>query len=441
MIPPEGFEGQSTADQIHVELLGRNLYQAATGCNSEDFYLNRYSNRLKPHTDLDFNQPVFGLPGSGQALAELIQACMNPDPGKRPPMDTVIQRLDAIGKHQADPLPVRDTAIAYAAVKACTANPVQLPKGSPPLITDDVHHTDGSDKLVIYSHAVKQLKQIKKSASDDTEKQAIDKMIQSLGSTIGAISRPEGLQIMREGLDTSIDHLRKTGDVSAMTAALQKTVALVAEEEALFKENLKPYLVEYETLIGEIATHRIILGDGEDTLMDDFIEEAKGKMQAVKTLEEAQQVNTELAGTLRTLEQGAKYVQFATDALNEKSQYKYGIGRKKTAVGEAIRAVDIEERGESLQQTLRHALNRNQRLSSTLKRGDETGTARAFQEKVNAYHETVYRRPQANRGAAETTQHFRQAIRLEREQGTATTDKPEDLKHKGGACGSGLMGK
>ncbi|MCH9716903.1 MAG: hypothetical protein K0U24_04880 [Gammaproteobacteria bacterium] len=214
MNPSEGFDGHSTGEQIHVELLGRNLYQIATNCDAEDFYEDEDCYDLKPIWDFDFNLDIFEG-RNGVQLRELIESSMHPNPNLRPSMDTVIQRLDRIGKGLGSPLPVRDTAIAYEGVKACTANPVRLPKESPPLITDDVHHTDGSDKLVIYSHAVKQLKQIKKSASDDTEKQAIGRIIQSLGSTIGALSSPKALHTMREHLDTQIDALKK-GSVNAL---------------------------------------------------------------------------------------------------------------------------------------------------------------------------------------------------------------------------------
>ncbi|MCH9763550.1 MAG: protein kinase [Gammaproteobacteria bacterium] len=408
MIPPEGFERQS-ADKIHVYLLGKDLYQAATGCPSQFFYMEEDPQALKPIDQFNFNLPIFE-DGEGVNLRNLIQSSMVLDPSERPSMDTVITHLGKIGQSLPAPLPLRDTAIAYEGVKACTANPVKLPEGSLPLITDDVHHTDGSDKLVIYSDVVKQLKQIKKRSSDDVKNTDIDVMMCHLAQTIEQANTPEELQATREVLDVLVDELKQDWvDVPGRERnrySQEKVRVKIYEGEELKAAESNKAL----RLIDKISAHQITLGGVEDIVMTDFIMEAGRRAINFTDIEDIKQLSEALDSTYEVLEAGKKYVQFAEEALNEKSKFKWGIGEKKRAVGEAIIQIPLEKRGDGLKVTMKDALNAHQRFSSKVSWHSDTGTARVFQEKVE-------RDTRAQSSGAETTHAFKAHVGDVRAQG------------------------
>ena len=88
-----------SVDKAHVYMLGKNIYQALTGCNFEYLYT------MKEATEQDFNHPIFQTQ-EGSTFKALIEPMIREKPEYRPSLTEILEKLYTLKQQNLSRQPV-----------------------------------------------------------------------------------------------------------------------------------------------------------------------------------------------------------------------------------------------------------------------------------------------------------------------------------------------
>jgi serine/threonine protein kinase len=338
--PPELItrEDPPSIDKLHSYMMGKNLYQYLSTCNSD--YLGEYMDGKL----FDFKKPIFQT-NQGKQLKELIIKMTNPNPNQRIGLTEALFKLKNI---PIEPLKKEcHSMLLDLQTKGVGEQDIAMKKF---LLqkTTEINSTANEDELNKLKH---ELMSIIFKVKDDSNIKSINSCIRNA---------PLFTKNMNHRLDQIITKMASIPITERNTES--DSVIEVQKDLAAFNE-LKLQMITCHAYLNEIKAFELTPADTE---MTKFIQKKKDEIAQINTVDQIDTMVKELKSTIDQLT--LKYnpiVSTIKSYYDKASLLSIGMKAKGSRIEEAMLKVPIEERHRVMEADTLEASNVREALDSS----------------------------------------------------------------------------